>query len=155
MFKVVSMLWQPDDFAYFQRRPIFRSMSTFSRNERLKSRKLISRIFKEGQSYVAYPLRVVWLPVDAEGQLATGFGDTPAQLAISVPKRSFKTAVARNLLKRRIREAYRLNKNAWYEKLGAGNLHLALMLVYVAKEELPYADIENGIKKMVKKFPGL
>lgn len=129
-------------------------MLTFSRNERLKSRKLISRLFKEGHSYVAYPLRVVWLPVNEAEQQLTGFGDTRVQLAISVPKRSFKTAVARNLLKRRIREAYRLNKQDWYEKLAMANQHLALMLVYIAKEELAFGEIESGIKKMVKKFPG-
>lgn len=129
-------------------------MFTFSRNERLKSRKLISRLFREGHSYMAYPLRVVWLPVGPEEVQATGFGDAPAQLAISVPKRSFKTAVQRNRLKRRIREAYRLNKTAWYNKLAADGLHLALMLVYVGKEELTYEEIAGGVKKMVKKFPG-
>lgn len=129
-------------------------MHSFSRNERLKSRKLISRLFKAGHSYVAYPLRVVWLPVDEEEQQFAGFEGAPAQLAISVPKRSFKTAVARNLLKRRIREAYRLNKQHWYGKLSAGGPRLALMLVYIAKEELTFEEIESGIKKMVKKFPG-
>lgn len=127
-------------------------MLTFSRHERLKSRKLIGRLFKEGHSYVAYPLRVLWLPADETAQAAVGFGDAPAQLAISVPKRAFKSAVERNRLKRRIREAYRLNKTAWYEKLHAGDQRIALMLVYVAKEELPFDDIAAGIRKMVKKF---
>lgn len=130
-------------------------MFTFSRNERLKSRKLISRLFREGHSYMAYPLRVVWLPVSPEEQLAAGFDGIPAQLAISVPKRAFKSAVQRNRLKRRIREAYRLNKQAWYEQLAARELHLALMLVYVGKEELTYEEIAAGIKKLAKKFPGL
>ena len=130
-------------------------MPTFSRNERLKSRKLISRLFREGHSYMAYPLRVVWLPVNPEEQQAAGYDGAFAQLAISVPKRAFKTAVQRNLLKRRIREAYRLNKSGWYEKLAAGELRLALMLVFIAKEELPYEEIAGGVKKMAKKFPGL
>lgn len=127
-------------------------MLTFSRHERLKSRKLIGRLFKDGHSYVAYPLRVLWLPADETAQAAAGFGDAPAQLAISVPKRAFKSAVERNRLKRRIREAYRLNKSAWYEKLNAGDQRIALMLVYIAKEELPFDDIAAGIRKMVKKF---
>lgn len=127
-------------------------MLTFSRHERLKSRKLIGRLFKDGHSYVAYPLRVLWLPADETAQAAVGFGDAPAQLAISVPKRAFKSAVERNRLKRRIREAYRLNKSAWYEKLNAGDQRIALMLVYIAKEELPFDDIAAGIRKMVKKF---
>lgn len=123
------------------------------REERLKSRKLISRLFKgEGQSYMAYPVRVVWLPVDEVDRRHAGFGEHPVQVAISVPRRNFKTAVARNLLKRRIREAYRLHKEQFYQKLASADQHVVLMLMYIAKEELPFADIENGVKKMIHKF---
>lgn len=120
----------------------------FTRQERLKSRKLIGQLFKEGQAFVAYPLRVAWalLPPAADPAI-----DAPAQLAISVPKRSFKTAVARNRLKRRIREAYRLHKPEWYAKLGGQRV--ALMLMYIAKEELSFAEIEAGMVKMLKKWP--
>jgi ribonuclease P protein component len=122
------------------------SVHTFPREERLKSRKMIGRLFKEGRSFVSYPLRVVWLPFDEnEG------GAAPIQLAISVPKRAFKTAVGRNLLKRRIREAYRLNKSDVSRAFGFEERPVALMLVYVAKETLPYAEIERGMKKIVKK----
>lgn len=120
-------------------------MPTFTRQERLKSLKTISRLFKEGQSFMAYPLRVVWLEEVA-------FGVDSSQMTVSVSKRSFKTAVLRNRLKRRIREAYRLHKHELYEKLG--DRKVSFMLVYVAKEELPYADIRAGVQKMVRKFPG-
>lgn len=129
-------------------------MHTFSRNERLKSLVLIGRLFRGGNSYVAYPLRVVWMPLDEPMRDLISMGEARAQLAISVPKRVFKTAGARNLLKRRIREAYRLNKVPFYEKLAAANQHVALMLVYIGKEELPYSEIEQGVKKMIRKFPG-
>ncbi len=128
-------------------------MRTFSTNERLKSRKLIGRLFREGNSYIAYPLRVVWLPVSPDDPALATFLDARAQLAISVPKRTFKTAVQRNRLKRRIREAYRLNKQLFYEKLTGADQHIALMLVLVAKEEVPYAIIEAGVLKMIRKFP--
>ncbi|MBK8969730.1 MAG: ribonuclease P protein component [Saprospiraceae bacterium] len=128
-------------------------MRTFSTNERLKSRKLIGRLFREGNSYIAYPLRVVWLPVQPDDPALATFGEARAQLAISVPRRTFKTAVQRNRLKRRIREAYRLNKQLFYEKLTAADQHIALMLVLVAKEEVPYATIEAGVQKMIRKFP--
>ncbi|MBK8426159.1 MAG: ribonuclease P protein component [Lewinellaceae bacterium] len=92
---------------------------TFSRSERLKSRTLISRLFKDSHSYVAYPLRVVWLehpaPAHPDKQVST------VKVVISVPKRHFKTAVARNRLKRQIREAYRLHKHLFYEKLAGRN----------------------------------
>ncbi len=122
------------------------SPRTFSRSERLKSRKLISGLFKGGESLVAYPLRVVWtlLPEDAPAEF-------PARISISVSKRLFKTAVARNRLKRQIREAYRLQKAGFYEKLG--QRRIAVMLMYIAKEALSYAEIESGVRKMIRKFP--
>lgn len=123
---------------------------TFSRSERLKSPTLIGRLFKDSQSLVAYPLRVVWI------ELPAGDPDTPpsapVQVAISVPKRHFKTAVARNRLKRQIREAWRLHKHLFYEKR-ADRPHLALMLMYIAKEPLPYAEIQAGVAKLIRKFP--
>ncbi len=128
-------------------------MPKFDRAERLKSRKLIGQLFRGGQSYMAYPIRVVWVPLSEAEHTAVGFSENRAQVAISVPKRFFKTAVARNRLKRQIREAYRLHKTEWYEKLAAADLHIAVMLVLVAKEEVAYSEIAAGIGKMIKKFP--
>ena len=73
-----------------------------------------------------------------------------AQVAFSVPKRIYKTAVARNRIKRRMREAYRLHKQELYDKLADRQLSAVLMLVYIAKEELSYDEILRGIKKMVQ-----
>ncbi len=129
-------------------------MYTFSRSERLKSRAIIGRLFREGNSFIAYPLRVVWLPVPDTDPARAFFEENRAQLAISVPKRSFKTAVSRNRMKRRIREAFRLHKHELYAKLAASDQRIALMLVLVAKEEIPYSEIENGMRKLIKKFPG-
>ncbi|MFN0217103.1 MAG: ribonuclease P protein component [Saprospiraceae bacterium] len=124
-------------------------MSTFTRAERLKSRKAISSLFKGGHSFVAYPFRVVWK--ESSPYLAAM---SSIQVMISVPKRNFKTAVSRNRLKRQIREAYRLHKQELYDKVEASDLHISLMISYIAKESLPFADIEAGIKKLIRKFPG-
>lgn len=124
-------------------------MPTFTRNERLKSRKAIGSLFRGGNSFVAYPLRVVWKA--SSPYLAA---KNRIQVLVSVPKRNFKTAVSRNRIKRQIREAYRLQKQDLYDKLAEMDLHISLMISYIAKESLPFADIQTGVKKLIRKFPG-
>jgi len=124
-------------------------MPSFTQQERLKSSKAIGGLFKGGQSYVAYPFRVVWK--EASPYLAA---QSSAQIMISVPKRNFKTAVARNRIRRQIREVYRLQKQGLYDKLAASNLSISLMVSYIAKEALPYAEISAGMAKLIRKFPG-
>jgi ribonuclease P protein component len=124
-------------------------MPSFTRPERLKSRKAISSLFRGGHSFVAYPLRVVWK--ESSPYLAAM---SRVQVLISVPKRNFKSAVDRNRLKRQIREAYRLQKQEFYDKIEASDLHISLMVSYIAKEALPFAEIEAGVRKLIRKFPG-
>lgn len=116
---------------------------TFRKEERLKSRKIIGRLFKEGHSFISYPIRFVWVKME------TPLSDSPLQMSLTVPKRAFPKAVDRNRLRRRIREAYRLNKHSLYEKLEKElpNEQRGLMLIYVAKEILDFHEIEKGVKK--------
>ena len=106
-----------------------------SRQERLSSKKLISRLFKQGSQRSSYPIRVIYLPVDELEQ---------HQVLFTVPRRNFKKAVDRNLLKRRMREAYRQHKHIITYKSEEG-VHFLLGYIYIAKEIHTYQRIETKI----------
>ncbi len=127
-------------------------MYTFERNERLKSHKLLSRLFQEGHAFVAYPLRVVWLPLSEAERAIMHLGDHPAQVAFSVPKRRYKSAVARNRVRRQVREAYRLSKHRLYEQLRCRSLHIALIFIFVGREDPSFDQLANSMRRVVQFF---
>lgn len=115
-------------------------MHTFKKEERLCSKKLIEELFHNGSSFLLYPFRVVWLEHSFPANV-------PVQVVINVPKRRFKKAVDRNLIKRRIREAYRLNKSAeLYSFIEGAPAQLLLGIHYVGKDIAEYEFIEKKLK---------
>ncbi len=116
---------------------------SFKKSERLTGKKIIEALMKKGNSINAFPVRAVFL-----GTAPTSL--SPVQVVFSVPKASFKSAVKRNTIRRRMREAYRLNKHALYSTLKEQGKQVALMLIYTAKTELPYRDIESKIVVTLK-----
>lgn len=119
---------------------------TFTKPERLKSLKVIGRMFKEGQSFGVYPLRLIWLKLDEVKS------DAPVQFTVSVAKKNFKSAVARNRIKRKVREAWRLNKHRLYRKLEGAEGQLAFMVLYTGKEDLPFQQIEQAMQTVIRLF---
>jgi ribonuclease P protein component len=115
---------------------------SFSKKERLCSQKLISGLFDRGRSISFGCIRMVYLSTDEEII-------APAQVLVSVPKKSFKRAVKRNVLKRRIREAYRLNKSGLFFALNEKQHHLLIAFLYVAKEIQTFNNIQHDIKQLI------
>ena len=118
-------------------------MYTFKKEERLCSKKLLEKLFSSGSSFLIYPFRITWLPSELPA-------DVPAQVVISVSKRKFKKAVTRNLLKRRIREIYRLHKAEFvYSFVKAP---MALGINYVGNEINDYHMMEKKLKLVFQKL---
>ena len=121
------------------------SRQTFSRDERLRSRKLIEKIIEEGKSIHVSPFRFSWTIT----KLTTAF---PVQLAIAVPKRFFKRAVDRNRIKRLVREVYRKNKSGLYALLKSRNIQCALLVVFSGKKLPVYEEVEKKFLITLQRF---
>ncbi len=108
------------------------------KKERLRSKKTIESLFKEGKSFFLYPFRIYYLSTNN----AT---DYHAQILVTVSKKNFKSAVKRNRIKRIVREAYRLNKNSLLDYLRQHNKSIDFGLLYVGETILDYQEIERKL----------
>jgi ribonuclease P protein component len=120
--------------------------NTFKKEERLKSRKLIESLFAEGSVINQFPFRLIY----KIGELNDS--DSISKIAVSVSKRNFKRAVDRNYIKRKLRESFRKNKNLLYKTLLETNQNVCFIVIYIAKEDISYQDIEKEMKLLLNKF---
>ena len=117
------------------------TMYTFKKEERLCNKRLIDELFHNGSSFLCYPFKASWLFVDEPVQF-------PVQILFSVSKKRYKRAVDRNLIKRRMREAYRHHKQSHlYDILNGTEKKIVLSVGYIGKEITSYDFTE---KKMLK-----
>ncbi len=119
--------------------------ATLSKNDRLHRQKRIDYLFSAGKSAVSYPIRVVAVPA-ADDLLEAH--EPAVQTLFSVAKKRFKRAVQRNRHKRRMREAYRLEKAACQWNPTAP---VWLALQYIGTEEIPLPELRTAIRKAVEK----
>ncbi len=112
------------------------------KNERLSSKIQIDNLFNHGKSFIAYPLRIVYITVEKNEEELNNIS-----ILASVSKKKFKRAVKRNRVKRLIRESYRLNKHILYQPMEEINKNLTIAFIYLDKEIKDYSLIE---KKMIE-----
>ena len=115
---------------------------SFSKSERISEKKIIDNLFSSGKKFSVYPFDVRFLNQDENS-------DSINKVLISVSSSKIKSAVKRNLLKRRIKESYRINKNIISNKL------LMIAFVYVSEEIFTFSVIDKAIKKILKKLSEL
>jgi len=118
---------------------------TFTKNERLHEFRLIRLLFAEGSDFSVPPFKVTWLK--------PGKHPGPAfQLMISVPKALHRKSAERNLIRRRIREAYRSNNQQLFESNPSPDEFLVFCITYTSKEILSYSAIQDKIILLLRRL---
>ena len=109
--------------------------------EKLCSETAISRLFarsdRDVHTALTYPIRLAWR-VDGVREVKV-----PRFLG-SVPKKRLRHAVDRVTMRRRIREAYRLNRD-----IVPRDLPVDIAFIYVADKLLPYSRIETAVRRLL------
>lgn len=122
---------------------------TLGKNERLKSRKQIEQLFKEGKSFAVTPFRVYFMVNSIRSMVNKG---SSLQFGVGVSNKNFKKAVDRNRIKRLIREAWRLQKNELKEKIDSGNQQMNVFFIYTGKELPEFTVIKDKVAVALKKL---
>lgn len=112
-----------------------------AKSERLSSLAAVRRLFQDGVSGFVYPFRYTVIVEKSTSPTV--------EVLFSVPKRNHKRANKRNLLRRRTKEAYRLNKSSLWSVTTERGVAVDMALVYSSKEVLPYKTIENAVQRIL------
>lgn len=119
--------------------------NTLTKFERLCSKTMIERLFAGGNhSFPAFPLRIVYMWLEPEE------GTADASILISVPKKRFKRAVKRNLVKRQVREAYRRNKHLLLDVLKQHDgKRIAMAFIWIDNQIHSSEEVERKVNKLL------
>lgn len=122
---------------------------TFGKKEKLKSEKLISKVFAEGSSLTVFPLKLIYLKLEELDTPVSSKRISLIQAGVTVPKRNFQKAVERVHLKRLMRESYRKNK---YLVHNENLVPYAFMFLYLGKEKIDYHRISAAMQEILQRF---
>lgn len=112
------------------------------KSERLRSLGAVRRLFSDGRSGFVYPFRYMTFTEES--------ASPSVEVLFSVPKRYHKRANKRNLLRRRTKEAYRLNKQTITDAASASCKAVDIAIIYSVKERLPYKTIDNAVRRILQ-----
>lgn len=117
---------------------------TLSKEERLSRKRDIDVLFAEGKSFIAYPFRIIFLETEPNKE------SVPVSILLSVSKKRFKRAVKRNLVKRQLRESYRMQKHEICNYMQEKGKVLMIAFIYMDKDIHPKKDIDKAMAKALR-----
>ncbi len=120
-------------------------MFHFPKNQKLCNEKAIERLFENGKSLTEKPFRIIY-NIDNNNE------DVFLKALIVVPKKRVRLASDRNVIKRRVKEAYRLQKSELEKYLKSNNHQLNLAIIYQKHEILDYKLIDVKIKLLLSRL---
>lgn len=125
--------------------PSAQPRATFPKSERLAGKTTIQELIETGQAVNEAPFRLVGKLMDTRTQAT-------ARIAFAVPKRNLPRAVDRNRQKRLMREAFRLNKHTWIERLRERGVRCAWLLIFQGKAPISQIETSRATIRLIDRW---